>query len=129
MATHTGSEGTVKVGANAVAEIRSFSLEESGEVIETTTMGDVSRTYVAGLNTFSASIEVYWDETDTDGQVALAVGSTVVLSLYPEGAEAGDTYYSGSAIVTGVSLASSFDGMVERSITVQGSGALTTTTV
>ena len=129
MATHTGSEGTVKVGANAVAEIRSFSLEESGEVIETTTMGDVSRTYVAGLNTFSASIEVYWDETDTDGQVALAVGSTVVLSLYPEGADAGDTYYSGSAIVTGVSLASSFDGMVERSITVQGSGALTTTTV
>jgi len=129
MATHTGSEGTVKVGANAVAEIRSFSLEESGEVIETTTMGDASRTYVAGLNTFSASIEVYWDETDTDGQVALAVGSTVTLSLYPEGADAGDTYYSGSAIVTGVSLASSFDGMVERSITVQGSGALTTTTV
>ena len=38
MATHTGSEGTVKVGANAVAEIRSFSLEESGEVIETTTI-------------------------------------------------------------------------------------------
>ena len=28
MATHAGSEGTVKSGANAIAEIRSFSLEE-----------------------------------------------------------------------------------------------------
>ena len=33
MATHTGVEGTVKVGANAIAEIRSFSVEETGDVI------------------------------------------------------------------------------------------------
>ena len=30
MADHSGSEGTVKVGANAVAEIRSYSIDETG---------------------------------------------------------------------------------------------------
>jgi hypothetical protein len=129
MATHTGSEGTVKIGVNVIAEIRSFSLEESGEVLETTTMGDVSRTYVPSLRTFTGTVECYWDETDTNGQGALTVGAEITLNLYPEGETAGDTYYTGSAIVTGSSLNSSFDGMVERSITVQGTGALTTSTV
>ena len=129
MATHTGSEGTVKIGVNVIAEIRSFSLEESGEVLETTTMGDVSRTYVPSLRTFTGTVECYWDETDTNGQGALTVGAEITLNLYPEGETAGDSYYTGSAIVTGSSLNSSFDGMVERSITVQGTGALTTSTV
>jgi len=129
MATHTGSEGTVKVGANAVAEIRSFSLEESGETIETTSMGDASRTFVAGLKTFTGTIECFWDETDSTGQGALTVGSEITINVYPEGDTSGDTYYTGTAIVTGVSKAGSFDGMVEQSISVQGDGALTSTTV
>ena len=29
MATHLGKEGTVQVGSNAIAEIRSFSIDES----------------------------------------------------------------------------------------------------
>lgn len=129
MATHAGSEGTVKSGANAIAEVRSFSLEESADTIEDTTMGDTSRTYLTGLKTFSGSVDVFWDETDTDGQVSFAVGSSVTLAVYPEGDTAGDTYYSGTAIVTGRTITSSFDGMVEASFTLQGTGALTATTV
>lgn len=129
MATHAGSEGTVKSGANAIAEIRSFSLEESADTIEDTTMGDASRTYLTGLKTFSGSVDVFWDETDTNGQVSFAVGSSVTLAVYPEGDTAGDTYYSGTAIVTGRTITSSFDGMVEASFTLQGTGALTATTV
>ena len=53
MATHTGSEGTVKVGANAIAEIRSFSLEETADTLEDTTMGDTARTYKSSLTTFT----------------------------------------------------------------------------
>ena len=129
MATHAGSEGTVKSGANAIAEIRSFSLEETADTIEDTSMGDTSRTYLTGLKTFSGSVDVFWDETDTDGQVSFSVGSSVTLAVYPEGDTAGDTYYSGTAIVTGRTITSSFDGMVEASFTLQGSGALTATTV
>ena len=129
MAVHKGSEGTVKVGANAIAEIRSYSLEESADTLETTTMGDSARTYLPSLSTFSGSVDVYWDESDTTGQGALTIGAEVTLNVYPEGDTSGDTYYTGSAIVTGVTRSGSFDGMVEASISVQGTGALTSTTV
>jgi len=129
MATHKGSEGTVKVGSNAVAEIRSYSIEESADTLEDTSMGDSARTYKPSLTNFSGSLEVFWDETDTSGQGALSIGSEVTLNVYPEGDTAGDIYYSGSAIVTGVSRTGSFDGLVEASISVQGNGALTESTV
>lgn len=129
MATHAGSEGTVKVGSNAIAEIRSFSIEETADTIEDTTMGDSARTYKPSLTSFSGSVDVFWDETDSTGQGALTIGSEVTLNLYPEGSVSGDTYLSGSAIVTSRSISSSFDGMVEMSISVQGNGALTTSTV
>lgn len=129
MATHAGSEGTVKVGANAIAEIRSFSIEETADTLEDTTMGDTARTYKPSLTTFTGSVDVLWDETDTTGQGALTIGASVTLNLYPEGSTTGDTYLTGTAIVTSRSINSSYDGLVEMSIGVQGTGALTTTTV
>lgn len=128
MATHTGSEGTVKVGSDAIGEIRSFSIEETADTLDDTTMGDTARTYKSSLTSFSGSVDVLWDEGDT-GQTALTIGASVTLNLYPEGDTSGDTYMTGTAIVTGRSISSSHDGLVEMSISVQGSGALTTTTV
>ena len=128
MATHSGSEGTVKIGSATLGEIRSYTIESTGETIEDSTMGDVARTYKAGLTTFTASFEVYFDETDT-AQNAVDAGASITFSVYPEGETAGDTYYTGSGIVTGRSITASFDGMVEMSLSVQGSGALTETTV
>ncbi len=129
MATHKGSEGVVKVGTNTVAEVRSYSIEETAETLEDTSMGDTARTYLSSLTTFSGSIDVFWDETDTTGQGALTNGAEVTLNLYPEGDDSGDIYYTGTAIVTGVTRTGSFDGMVEASITFQGTGALTESTV
>jgi predicted secreted protein len=128
MATHKGSEGVIKVGSDSVLEIRSYSIEESADTLEDTSMGDSARTYKPSLTSFSGSLDVFWDEADT-GQSALSIGSEVTLNVYPEGDTSGDTYYSGSAIVTGVSRTGSFDGLVEASISVQGNGALTESTV
>ena len=129
MATHTGSEGTVKVGSDAIAEIRSFSIEETADTLEDTSMGDTARTYKSSLTNYTGSIDVLWDETDTAGQGGLTIGAEVELNLYPQGDTSGDTYYSGNAIVTGRTINSSYDGLVEMSISVQGNGALTETTV
>lgn len=131
MATHTGSEGTVRVGANAIAEIRSYSVEETSDTAEDTSMGDSYRTFKTTLKAWSGSVDVFWDETDTNGQIALAPGSEVTVNFYPEGASAGvsERYYTGSAIVTGKTVAASFDGMVESTITLQGNGALTFATL
>ena len=128
MATHTGSEGTIKVGANTVGELRSFTLETTAETIEDTSMGDTNRSYKVGLKSFTGSASLFWDEADT-GQTAIVVGTEITINVYPEGASSGDTYYTGSAIVTGNTIASSFDGMVEAEVSFQGTGALTTTTV
>tara|TARA_R110000772_G_scaffold94907_1_gene193128 strand:+ start:647 stop:1036 length:390 start_codon:yes stop_codon:yes gene_type:complete len=128
MATHTGSEGTIKIGTDVVGELRSFSLESTAETIEDTSMGDTNRSYKVGLKTFTGTASVYFDETDA-GQTALVAGAEITLNVYPEGATSGDTFYSGSAIVTGKTLNSSFDGMVEAEISFQGSGALTIDTV
>ncbi len=128
MATHTGSEGTVKVGANAIAEIRSYSVEQTGDTVEDTTMGDSWRTHKATLKSWTASVDVFWDETDTTGQGALVVGAEVTLNLYPEGSSTGDVYFTGTGIITGVTVSASYDGMVESSISVQGTGALTQST-
>lgn len=129
MATHTGSEGVIFNDTNQVAEVRSFSVDEVMDTIEDTAMGDSSRTYKAGLKQFTATVSAFWDETDTNGQGGFDVGSEVTLKLYPEGNASGDTYYSGTALVTGKTINSSFDGMVEAEYSFQGSGALTETTV
>ena len=123
MAIHKGSEGTVHVGTDAVAEIKSYSVEETSDTVETTSMGDTARTHLASLTSFSGSLDVLWDEEDT-AQIALTVGTSVTIKFYPEGTATGAKYYEGSAIVTGVTRSASFDRLVEASVSVQGTGAL-----
>jgi hypothetical protein len=91
-------------------------------------MGDSARTYKSSLTTYTGTIDVLWDETDTTGQGALTIGASVTLNLYPEGSTTGDIYYTGTAIVTGRSISASYDGLVEMSISVQGTGALSQAT-
>ena len=66
---------------------------------------------------------------NSNGQQALTVGSTVVLNLYPEGADSGDYYWSGSAIVTGESHSVTLDDTIKSTFTAQGTGVLTRSTV
>ena len=129
MATHTGSAGTVKVGSNAIAELKSWTLDQSQDTVETTKLGDTVKTYSATQSSSSGTMDCFWDETDSNGQVALAIGTTATLNLYPEGATSGDTFYSGSAIITSVGVSQSHDGIVERSFGFQITGAITIATV
>lgn len=124
---HTGSEGLIKVGSDTVGELRSFSLETTGDTIESTNMGTTARTYKAGLTSWSGTATLFWDEVDA-GQLALVLGTEIVIKVYPEGATAGDKYYTGSAIVTAKSVSASFDGLVESSISFQGTGTLSFST-
>lgn len=129
MATHAGKEGTVKVGANVIAEIRDWSITETGETADDTSMGDSARTHLATVSSWEASINCFWDETDSSGQGAMTINTSLVLNLYPEGATGGDTFLSGTATITGVSRNAALDGLVEVSFTAQGNGVLTESTV
>lgn len=129
MAVMKGNSGAVKVdqlgqpsGSLNIAEVRSWSVEEQLDTLETTTMGTSARTYLPSISGWSGSIDVYWDDSFDAGN-NISVGNQIVIDFYPEDTPTGEVY-GGTCTVTGVSIASSFDGMVEASITVQGTGAL-----
>lgn len=141
MATLSGNNGTVAVDGQVVAATRTFSVEITSDTIETTTMGTDVRTYVKGLSSFSGTADIYFDpsefdtyETTFNPTASGNVGSAPVnLKFYVEygtdGAGTGnDTVFTGTAIVTGYTVNSSMDGMVEASISFQGSGAVTFST-
>lgn len=129
MATHTAASGVIKVGANAVAEVTGYSIEYTADVVEDTVIGDSARTYLPTLKQFTASVDAFWDETDTNGQVALVVGTSVTFAIFPEGDDSGDTYYTGTGIITGRTISSSVGEMITANFSIQGSGDLTPTTV
>ncbi len=125
MATHTGNEGVIKVGANAVAEVVSFSLNTHSELVEDTAKGDTWRTYKATFKSWDGALTCHFDETDTTGQNLLTEGAEITLDLYPGGETAGYFHYSGSALVEEMTIDSPEDGMVPFSINFKGNGALT----
>ena len=129
MATHTGSSGLIKVGTNTIAEVRSFTLDTTAELLEDTTLTDTSKTFQVGKKGATASVECFWDETDTNGQIAIAEGSQVALNLYPEGADSGDYYFSGTWLITANSTSTPTDGMIEATFSATLTGALTRGTV
>ena len=129
MATHTGSSGVVKVGTNTVAEVRSFTLDTTAELLEDTALTDTSKSFQVGKKGATASVECFWDETDTNGQIAIAEGEQVTLYLYPEGATSADYYFAGTWIISANSVSTPTDGMIEATFSATLTGALTRGTV
>ena len=129
MANVTGRSGVVKlqlagVTEVVVGEVRSFTIETSADTIEDSAMGDTSRSYKAGLDSSTVSIECYWDQADAQ-QLVLDSRASVDFEISPSGTATGSKKYSGTGIVTSKSITASFDGMVEASFSIQVSGAIT----
>lgn len=136
---HSGSQGIVYIGSTAVASIRSFSLEETQETIDATTMntaGAAFRTNKATFSSWSATIDVFWtveEDADplttnvTETNATLKPGSSeYTFHFWPAGDSTYELGYTGDGIVTGRTISSSVDGMVEASITVLGTSAIAT---
>lgn len=139
MAILTGNNGVVKIDnasgtPTAVASVRNFTVEVTSDTIESTTMGVDVRTYLKGLSSWSGSADVYFDPANYTG------GASVIAALNPTGINVGSSpitvelylndtagKFAGECIITGFTVNSSMDGMVEASISFQGSGACTYT--
>jgi predicted secreted protein len=140
MAIITGNNGVIKmsktvggsVDSTPVAAVRTFSVEITRDTIETTSMGQDVRSYVNGLSSWSGSADIYFDSAATSGHLDYfpvlnptsgTVGQSVVaIELYLNNT-AGK--FAGNIIITGLTVNSSMDGMVEASISFQGSGTTT----
>jgi hypothetical protein len=138
MATLTGNNGAISINGIAVLAVRNWSVEMTADTIETTTMGVDVRTYITGLSSFSGSADVYFDESDYDtnestfNPTAGLVGASGVTGKFYVTLDAAgtnsDQAFTGTIIVTGYTVNSSMDGMVEASISFQGTGGTTYST-
>lgn len=129
MATYVGKNGAVYNGANAIAEIKDWSLETTSEVVSDTVMGDSWVSNKPTLKSWTSSFNAIWDDADSNGQLALVEGAELTINLYPTGKTTGEVEWSGACIVTSVSKTAAVDGLVEASFSVTGNGPLSTGSV
>lgn len=128
MANHLGKEGVLKISTTTVAEIRGYTLNQTSATTEDTVIGDDFTTHKATLRSWQVSGDLFWDEVDA-GQLALTVGQTVTVNLYPEGIASTSIYYSGAAIVTSFDVTARHDSMIEGSFQATGTGTISRLTV
>jgi hypothetical protein len=128
MATHFGKEGIVTAGGTGIGELTGYTLETTADVVEDTQLSDATKSFVAGRTAFSGSLDMSYDETDSPQQT-LTAGTSIAFILGPEGNGAGDEIFTGTGLVTGMSVNVTLDGMTTRAVTFQGTGALTRGTV
>ena len=129
---YAGTSGVAKfdVGGSAttIASCISFTLTNTGDVIETSSMGSTARTYVPGLTNATASMSLYFVDGDA-AQAALqtAPGSAAAsIELYPSGETTGQKL-SGEMIVTSFEVSAANDGAVTAEVSGQITGAVTVT--
>ena len=131
MPTMIGNDGSIVVGSTTLAAVRNFSIDITSDTIETSVMGQGTRSYVKGLSTYSGTADIYFDPAEFDGAESTfnptvgAVGSAPIAGRFYLDQDATNdvVFYANSMIVTGYTVNSSMDGMVEASLSFQGSGA------
>ena len=128
MATYKGQDGVfqaITTGGTLAStnNLKSWSIEEATDSIETTVMGNTSKTFTTGIKSWTASCEVLYDLSNAV-QADLVVGETVDIKIWPNTTSQTESF-AGTGIVTATSQSGALGDMVNSSITVQGSGALT----
>tara|TARA_R110002153_G_scaffold15730_8_gene55926 strand:- start:647 stop:1081 length:435 start_codon:yes stop_codon:yes gene_type:complete len=140
--TKNGTGGAVHISVDGsgnfetIAEIRSWSVDESVDTVEDTNMGSSGvRSYKTTHKTWTGSADLYipFDDTDTSEQLTeqnsliatITIGTTYDFKFYADDSTASFESYNGKGIVTGISRSVAHDGMAEMSVTIQGNSALT----
>lgn len=137
MANYEGSAGTVKIKSGsdvltAIASVRGWSMDITRDTVENTSMSSGGvRTYKKGLQTYSGSMDIVYDDSenaivstaltpDTDDAVSVEFYSDSTVDA---------TKFAGDVIITGYSVTASYDGLTEASVSFQGTGAITTASI
>ena len=128
MATYRGQDGVfqaITTGGTLAStnNLKSWSIEEATDSIETTVMGNTSKTFTTGIKSWTASAALLYDLSNAV-QAELVIGESVDIKIYPNTASQAESF-AGTGIVTATSQSGALGDMVNSSVTVQGTGALT----
>lgn len=137
MANYEGSAGTVKIKSGsdaltAIASVRGWSMDITRDVVENTSMASGGvRTYKKGLQTYSGSMDIVYDDSENTIVSAALTPDTddaVSVEFYSD-STVDATKFAGDVIITGYSVTASYDGLTEASVSFQGTGAITTASI
>lgn len=133
MAYATGSDAVIKIGSDTLTQCSAFSIDKTVDNAETSAIGTTSKTFVNTLDSWTGSLEIFYDESDTATAaiLAAAVGNSaaVSVSFYYEGTAAGvDKYLTGNGLISGISWNGEANGVFTASVSITGTGTLTEAT-
>ena len=128
MATYKGQDGVfqaITTGGPLAStnNLKSWSVEESTDSIESTVMGATAKTFTTGIKSWTASCELLYDLSNAV-QADMVIGETVDIKIFPNTSSQTESF-AGTAIVTATSQSGAIGDLVTSSITLQGTGALT----
>ena len=125
MSVLKGYNGSIDAGSNTVGEVKSFTVTQSADIQETSSLGNAWATNTSTIKRWTASLEANFDIADS-GQVDLRPGDEVAATFYVGGTSgAGNASYSGTLVVESFDITNDVAGIVSVSISGTGSGALT----
>ena len=128
MSTHHGKDAVVHVGGTNIGQATGFTVDTTHDIVEDKALGSSMKSFVVGRGSFTASIDMNFDDDDT-AQGNLVQGSSLSFEFMPEGAGSGEQKLSGTGIVTGMSVGVTLDGVTTRTVSIQGTGGFTIGTV
>ena len=130
MAAIHGKNGYLLVNAqNFSTYLKSTGLDQSTDVVDVTTFGGNSKSYIAGLHDGTIPLEGVWDTT-VDGYLeAIKTAGSVAFVYAPAGNTAGNVTYSGNAILTSKNISQDMGSEISFSATLQITGDATAGTV
>ena len=139
--TSTYSAAVPAAGGTVLGNLRSWSVDETVETVDATTMststGFIFRDVLPSFKSWTATADVLFeDDAATVGanlnldinEALFRSGETVNVFIYPEGESTtspeADRVYYGKALITSKAISSSYDGLIEVSITFEGRSTL-----
>ena len=83
MAYATGSDAVIKIGSDTLTQCSAFSIDKTVDNAETSAIGTTSKTFVNTLDSWTGSLELFYDESDTATAAILtaAVGNSAAVSV------------------------------------------------
>lgn len=126
MAFVHGSNSDINVdGTNISQYTDSVTHDRSVDTAETSAFGNDDKTFIAGLEDGSFSLNGHWDSTADAALDGTFDGATVAILYGPAGSAGGAIQYSCNALVTNYSIVSGVADRVNWSVSLQRTGALT----
>lgn len=137
---YTGRDGSLLLGTDTLVKVTNWSLQADLELLETTSLGEVKRTFTPGIQSYSGSASLLYykeDDNNIDAGTLLrtlistsTTGVTSPVSMtfrLQDGTDLNDVTLS--VYITSASFGASVGEVISAQISFQGTGNLTTATI